>query len=286
MSSAGRDRPSSSSSSTRSCTWLSRHDAVDPERPRDVVLDALGGIQRPERVLEDHLHLRAVAAKAAAARDPAHVLGAEHDRARRRRVEPRQQPGDRALAAAALADERRDRPGRSVKLTSSTARRTPRRRRRPRRSPEREVLRQPVHLERPRRDRASGAVSSMRRTRSRPVRRWQATEWPSVDGHELRPNADLEGVAVGVRAPGAVRAARMEPAAARRAREIGRRAGDARHPHALARERRERARSARACTDAAASCEAALGRRELDDLARVHDRDPVARARRAARGRG
>ena len=34
-----------------------RHDAVDPERPLDVVTDRLHRVERPERILEDHLHL-------------------------------------------------------------------------------------------------------------------------------------------------------------------------------------------------------------------------------------
>ena len=37
-----------------------RADAVDLQRPRDVVVDALDRVQRRERILEDHLHLRAV----------------------------------------------------------------------------------------------------------------------------------------------------------------------------------------------------------------------------------
>ena len=37
-----------------------RADAVDQQRPRDVVIDALDRIERGERILEDHLHVRAV----------------------------------------------------------------------------------------------------------------------------------------------------------------------------------------------------------------------------------
>ena len=46
-----------------------RHDAVDLQRPREVVADRLDRVQRAERVLEDHLHLRPVAQDVAAATD-------------------------------------------------------------------------------------------------------------------------------------------------------------------------------------------------------------------------
>jgi hypothetical protein len=84
-------------------------DPVDAKRPFDVMEDRLRRVERPERILEDHLHLRPVAqdrAPAAVLRD---VVVAEEDRARRRVVQPREQSRDGALAAAALADERGDR---------------------------------------------------------------------------------------------------------------------------------------------------------------------------------
>ena len=53
------NRPSSSC--TRAVDLRARRQAVDLERPRDVVADRLDRVQRAEGVLEDHLHLRAVA---------------------------------------------------------------------------------------------------------------------------------------------------------------------------------------------------------------------------------
>src|SRR5579864_7415149 len=85
-----------------------REDAMDPQRPFDVVPHGLHRVQRPERVLEDELHLRAVPEHflaAAYARDVAPVVD---DRAGARVVQPREQARDGALAAAALADERGD----------------------------------------------------------------------------------------------------------------------------------------------------------------------------------
>ena len=80
---------------------------MDQQRPRDVVVDALDGIERRERILEDHLHVRAVGEQRLAPPLIADVLAVEDDRAVGGRVEPRQQPRDGALAAAALAHERR-----------------------------------------------------------------------------------------------------------------------------------------------------------------------------------
>ena len=108
MTSGGTSPTASSSSSARSRTLALGDEPVDPKRPRNVVLDPLDGVERGERVLEDHLDVRAVAAEAATPSDPAHVLAAEPDRARRRFVEPRQQTGDGALAASARADESSD----------------------------------------------------------------------------------------------------------------------------------------------------------------------------------
>src|SRR5687768_5439778 len=84
---------------------IARHDLVDPERPLDVVRDRLDRVQRPERVLEDHLDARAIEANVAPVED---VLPLVEDRAVGRVVQPGEDPRDRALAAAALADERRD----------------------------------------------------------------------------------------------------------------------------------------------------------------------------------
>ena len=110
MTSGGTSPTASSSSSVRSRTSALGHDVVDPERARDVVLDPLDGIERRKRVLEDHLHVRAVAPQPTATPNPADVLVAEPDRARGRLVEPREQARDRALAASARTDERRHVP--------------------------------------------------------------------------------------------------------------------------------------------------------------------------------
>ena len=83
-----------------------RADAVDQQRPRDVVVDALDRIERRERILEDHLDVRAVVEQRLAPPLVADVVAIEHDLAVGRRVEPREQARDGALAAAALADER------------------------------------------------------------------------------------------------------------------------------------------------------------------------------------
>ncbi len=83
-----------------------RDDAVDPHGALEVVPDRPHRIQRVEGVLEDHLHPRAVELDVAAAEDVRPVV--DH-RARRRVVQPREDARDGALAAAALADERRDR---------------------------------------------------------------------------------------------------------------------------------------------------------------------------------
>ena len=63
-------------------------------------------VQRAERILEDHLHLRPVEAHVTAVQD---VLALVHDRPRGRVVQPGEDARDRALAAAALADEGGDR---------------------------------------------------------------------------------------------------------------------------------------------------------------------------------
>ena len=98
-----------------------RDDLVDAQRPLDVVAHRLDRIQRVERILEDQLHLRAVVQDVAAPAHARDVVALEQHRAGARVVQAREQARDGALAAAALADERGDRPGRSSKETSSTA---------------------------------------------------------------------------------------------------------------------------------------------------------------------
>ena len=61
-----------------------RHQAVDLQGPRDVVADRLDRVQRPERILEDHLHLRAVAQDVGARALARDVAAVEHDAAGRR----------------------------------------------------------------------------------------------------------------------------------------------------------------------------------------------------------
>ena len=88
-----------------------RDDVVDAQRPRDVVSHGLDRVQRAERVLEDELNLRAVTEDVLA---PAHlrdVFVPEEHGAGGRVVQPCDESRHRALAAAALADERRDRAG-------------------------------------------------------------------------------------------------------------------------------------------------------------------------------
>ena len=84
------------------------HDAMDPERSGDVVVDPLDGIQRRERILEDHLHLRSERAHPSAATQAGDVFVLEHDRAPRRLVQVAEQACHGALAAAALPHEGRD----------------------------------------------------------------------------------------------------------------------------------------------------------------------------------
>src|SRR5436190_8243821 len=84
---------------------------MDAERSLDVVTDRLRRVERIERILEDHLHLRPVPKAVAPATDARDVAPLEQDRAGTRVVQAREQPCDGALAATALADERRDRSG-------------------------------------------------------------------------------------------------------------------------------------------------------------------------------
>lgn len=82
---------------------------VDPDAARERVAHGVDRVQRPERVLEDHLHAPHVGAeRPAAARGG--VLAVQQDPAARRGHELREQPGDRRLAGAGLADERDDVP--------------------------------------------------------------------------------------------------------------------------------------------------------------------------------
>ena len=84
-------------------------DAVDLQGAGEMVVDRLDRVQRSERILEDHLHLRPVMQDVAAATDVRHVLALEEDAATRRLVQAGEHARHGALAAAALADERGDR---------------------------------------------------------------------------------------------------------------------------------------------------------------------------------
>src|SRR3954454_9788645 len=97
---------------------------------------------------------------------------------------------------------------------------------------------------------------------------------PGLDLPQDRSYAGLEAVQVAVD-PGALRAARVEAAAARRLAQVRWGTGDARERHDRPRERRERAHQPGRVRVERAAEEDVRGRR-LDDLARVHDRDAIA----------
>src|SRR6185312_5052190 len=78
-------------------------EVVGAEHPEDAV-DLEHRVVRAERVLEDALDARVVAAEVATA-VAGNVLAAEADRPRRRRRQPQDHPPDGRLAAPALADE-------------------------------------------------------------------------------------------------------------------------------------------------------------------------------------
>ncbi len=143
------------------------HEAVDQERPRDVVVNTLDRVQRRERILEDHLHLRAVADERAPPPDLADVLAAEENPPFRRLVEPGDEARDGALTAAALADERghAPRPELEGDVVDSAQDPAPHERR----AAEGEVLRQALHFDRRAAHRRSSA-------------RWQATRWSGAIG--------------------------------------------------------------------------------------------------------
>ena len=84
-------------------------DAVDLQGACEMVVDRLDRVQRSERILEDHLHLRPVVQDVASATDVRHVLALEEDAAAGRLVQAGEHARDGALAAAALADECGDR---------------------------------------------------------------------------------------------------------------------------------------------------------------------------------
>ena len=79
-------------------------DAVDLERVGDDLAHAPARIERRVRVLEDHLQLAPVRPQLAV-RERRDVVAAEAQRAARRLEQPDEEPAERRLAAAGLADD-------------------------------------------------------------------------------------------------------------------------------------------------------------------------------------
>jgi hypothetical protein len=79
-------------------------EVVDGERLAELIADAHARIQRAGRVLEDHLHALTQGAPFGDGQiDDAAPF--EQDVPRRRGLDAEREPGERALAAAAFADE-------------------------------------------------------------------------------------------------------------------------------------------------------------------------------------
>ena len=83
---------------------------VQLDRAHEAVRDPVGGVDRGVRILEDHRHVAAVGEPVTPPAQRADRLALEPDLTGIRRVDQGQQPGDRALAAAALTDQRDDLP--------------------------------------------------------------------------------------------------------------------------------------------------------------------------------
>ena len=79
--------------------------AVELQPAHDPVRDPVRRVERAVRILEHHRHRGAVREPAPPAPQAAERPALEPDLAARRLVDEREEPGDRALAAAALADE-------------------------------------------------------------------------------------------------------------------------------------------------------------------------------------
>src|SRR5262249_8479765 len=139
------------------------NDLVNAQRSREMVMDRLDRVQGIERVLEDDLHLRAVVQVVLPALHLGGVAALEEDGALARLDEAREQTCDGALAAPALADERRDRAG--TQLERHTVDRV--QARAAHRRADRAVLREVADLER-----------RGRRHCVSPATRWHATRWP------------------------------------------------------------------------------------------------------------
>ena len=227
------------SSWTRSSTFAPTNDAVDPKRTLEVVAHGLDGVQRAERVLEDHLHLRAIAEHSRRRRSTETSLALEEDLAAARFVEACEQPRDGALAAAALADERGDRPGMQLK---------------------RDVVHR-VDVARSRDAARSEAAWSARATSSVGAHRaastrWHATSCPGSTCAQHGPLGRLPGEQRGVLAAcsaGSAGGSGIPPAG----REVRRRAGNPGQPLDRARAAAGTTAGAPACTGCRGSARAA-----------------------------
>ena len=235
-----------------------RDDVVDPKRTLDVVAHRLHRIERAEGVLEDDLDLGAVAKDVAPPPDVRDVVPLEQDLPRGRLGQVGEQARDGALPAAALADERRDRARAQLErhVVDGVDVRTPNA------VPEREVLRQAAHLEGGRCRHSIGLRHEMARDLV-----------PRLDHAQPWTFGRLAPIELGLLG-NAVRATRMEAAPGRRVAQVRGRAGDPGQRDQRAAQRREglhealRVRVLRVCAEPLGGC-------GLDDLARVHDRDPV-----------
>src|SRR5206468_1856444 len=82
--------------------------SVQLDAATDAVCDRIRGVDRAVRILEDHRHVARVRQPLLARLQSAEGSALEVDLAARRLVDASEQPGDRALAAPALPDERDD----------------------------------------------------------------------------------------------------------------------------------------------------------------------------------
>ena len=189
--------------------------------------DAVGRVQRAERVLEDHRHALRYASTLPPGPQVRQRPPLEPDLAARRPVDPGQQPGDGALPAAALADQGDDLPARRWRS---------RRRRRRAGCRGAAARRHRKCRDRPRASN-SGARSSRRRSRSAhllvPARVVQQAAGRDA-GHVVQRRVD------GLARVKADRAARLEAAAGRQRCQARRTAGDPLQRHPRPGDRRER----------------------------------------------
>ena len=236
-----------------------RNDAVDPQWSLDVVANRLRRVQRPERILEDHLHLRAVAKNFPPAPRARDIAAVEDDGTVAGVVQTSEQARDGCLSTPAFADERGDLPG--MQLERDVVDRV--HVLAPEPLADGESLREVPNLER----------SGRRGHRAPSSTRWHATSWPgsisSSRGRSLVCRAKSSAFSARQ-----IAAARIEAAAGRRVAEVRRRAGDPDQARLGTGQRRERLQKRLRVRVLRARAEA-RGRRRLDDLSRVHDRDPV-----------